>query len=230
MTVKTEPWTECPDGSVENVRFAGKHSAVGLFFIKFAGALYGDEYRMTDKEIIEGLIARDEKVTREFFFTSCRPLFISIINSVFSYRVDYDEFVNELYLYLIRDDAARLRTSQGKSSLFQWVKVVAIRYFIAKRDNLIEDRSEDALLKQADRIDYTDDRRQAHTDFNRILSRMQNRRYAYVLMRLVQMDDEPEEVAKSMGITVANLYNIKKRALASFAEEAVNDVKEYGKH
>ena len=200
------------------------------FFIKFAGALYGDEYRMTDKEIIEGLIARDEKVTREFFFTSCRPLFISIINSVFSYRVDYDEFVNELYLYLIRDDAARLRTFQGKSSLFQWVKVVAIRYFIAKRDNLIEDRSEDALLKQADRIDYTDDRRQAHTDFNRILSRMQNRRYAYVLMRLVQMDDEPEEVAKSMGITVANLYNIKKRALASFAEEAVNDVKEYGKH
>jgi RNA polymerase sigma factor (sigma-70 family) len=185
---------------------------------------------MTDKEIIEGLIARDEKVTREFFFTSCRPLFISIINSVFSYRVDYDEFVNELYLYLIRDDAARLRTFQGKSSLFQWVKVVAIRYFIAKRDNLIEDRSEDALLKQADRIDYTDDRRQAHTDFNRILSRMQNRRYAYVLMRLVQMDDEPEEVAKSMGITVANLYNIKKRALASFAEEAVNDVKEYGKH
>lgn len=33
MTVKTEPWTECPDGSVENVRFAGKHSAVGLFLL-----------------------------------------------------------------------------------------------------------------------------------------------------------------------------------------------------
>ena len=94
---------------------------------------------MTDCEIIERLIDHDEKVTREFFFTRCRPLFISIINSVFSYKVDYDEFVSELYLYLIDNDAARLRTFQGKSSLFQWIKVVAIRYFIAKRDNLIED-------------------------------------------------------------------------------------------
>lgn len=200
------------------------------FFIKFAGALYGDEYRMTDKEIIEGLIARDEKVTREFFFTSCRPLFISIINSVFSYRVDYDEFVNELYLYLISDDAARLRSFQGKSTLFQWLKIVAIRYFIAKRDNLIEDKSEDALLKEADGLDETDDRKQAHSDVMRILSRMQNRRYAYVLLRLVVGDEEPEKLAKEMGVTVANLYNIKKRAIASFAEEAVKDVKEYGKH
>ncbi len=185
---------------------------------------------MTDKEIIEGLIARDEKVTREFFFTSCRPLFISIINTVFPYRVDYDEFVSELYLYLIGDDAARLRTFQGKSSLYQWLKIVAIRYFIAKRDNLIEDKSEDALLKEADRLDETDDRKQAHSDVMRILSRMQNSRYAYVLLRLVVGDEEPEKVAKSMGVTVANLYNIKKRAIASFAEEAIKDVKEYGKH
>ena len=64
----------------------------------------------------------------------------------------------------------------------------------------------------------------------RILSRMQNRRYAYVLLRLVVGDEEPEKLAKEMGVTVANLYNIKKRAIASFAEEAVKDVKEYGKH
>ena len=184
---------------------------------------------MTDFEIIQKLIARDEVVTREFFFTRCRPLFISIINSVFSYKVDYDEFVNELYLYLVANDAARLRTFQGKSSLFQWIKVVAIRYFLAKRDNLIEDRSDEALLEGADQPEEGADRQQARSDVMRILSRMQNRRYAYVLFRLIIGDEEPERLAKEMGITVANLYNIKKRAIASFAEEALNDTKEYGK-
>lgn len=184
---------------------------------------------MTDCEIIERLIDHDEKVTREFFFTRCRPLFISIINSVFSYKVDYDEFVSELYLYLIDNDAARLRTFQGKSSLFQWVKVVAIRYFIAKRDNLIEDSSEETLLKGADRIDESGDRQQARSDVMRVIARMKNRRYAYVLYRLVVCDEEPERLAREMGITAANLYNIKKRAIASFAEEALKDVQEYGK-
>ena len=45
---------------------------------------------MTDQEIIQGLIARDNRVTEEFFFDKCRPLFVNIINLVFSYKVDYD--------------------------------------------------------------------------------------------------------------------------------------------
>lgn len=64
---------------------------------------------MTDKEIIQKLIARDERVTQQFFFRDCRPLFLSIIRYVFSYEVDYDEFVSEFYLYLMDDDAYKLR-------------------------------------------------------------------------------------------------------------------------
>lgn len=32
-----------------------------------------------------------------------------------------------------------------------------------------------------------------------------------------------------MGVTVDNLYNIKKRAIASFTEEINNDLEAYGK-
>ena len=39
---------------------------------------------MTDKQIIEALIARDERVTQQFFFGSCRPLFLSIIRYIVS--------------------------------------------------------------------------------------------------------------------------------------------------
>ncbi|MBR3917468.1 MAG: hypothetical protein IKJ59_01865 [Clostridia bacterium] len=63
---------------------------------------------MTDKQIIEALIARDERVTKQFFFENCRPLFLSVIRHVFSYNVDYDEFVNEFYLHLMENDAYRI--------------------------------------------------------------------------------------------------------------------------
>lgn len=61
---------------------------------------------MTDQQIIEALIARDERVTQQFFFKDCRPLFVSIMRNIFSYEVDYNEFVNELYLYLMENDAS----------------------------------------------------------------------------------------------------------------------------
>ena len=88
---------------------------------------------MTTQIIIRKLIEKDERVTRHFFFEKCRPLFLGIIKHVFSYEVNYDEFVNELYLHIMENDAARLRQFEGKSSIYQWLKVVAIRFFIAKR-------------------------------------------------------------------------------------------------
>ena len=65
---------------------------------------------MTDREIIQGLIDHDERMTQDFFFKKCRPLFTTIIQYVFDYEVEYDEFVNELYLYLMDNDAQKLRS------------------------------------------------------------------------------------------------------------------------
>lgn len=185
---------------------------------------------MTDKEIIEKLIDRDEKVTADFFFRRCRPLFLSVIRFVFDYPVDLNEFINELYLYLMEDNAVKLRSFQGRSSLFQWLKVVTIRYFIAKRDRMIDGRSKDALYEQKlDSPVDTSSRHEAASDFRKVLSLMSNRRYAEVLQYLVVEDKDPKKVADHMGITVENLYNIKKRAIASFAEEITNDLDAYGR-
>ena len=38
-----------------------------------------------------------------------------------------------------------------------------------------------------------------------------------------------EELAQEMNITTANLYNIKRRAVAQLTRTALNDIKEYGK-
>jgi RNA polymerase sigma factor (sigma-70 family) len=185
---------------------------------------------MTDKEIVDRLIDRDEAVTADFFFRRCRPLFLSIIRFVFSYPVDLDEFVNELYLYLMKNDAAKLRSFKGESSIYQWLKVVAIRYFIDKRDRMIDDRSKDALYEGKNDVPVdTVSRGEARRDFMGVLSDMSNKRYAEVLQFLIAEDMEPQKLADRMGVTVDNLYNIKKRAIASFTEEINNDLEAYGK-
>ena len=54
---------------------------------------------MTDQEIISSLIVHDPKVTAQFFFKDCRPLFLSVIRRVFGTQmVDYDEIISEIYI------------------------------------------------------------------------------------------------------------------------------------
>ena len=91
---------------------------------------------MTDREIIQGLIARDNRVTKEFFFGKCRPLFLSVMKLVFDYEVEYDELVNELYVYLMEDDASKLRNFQYRSSVYQWLKILSIRYLFYNQNPL----------------------------------------------------------------------------------------------
>jgi hypothetical protein len=52
---------------------------------------------------------------------------------------------------------------------------------------------------------------------------MPNRRYAYVVRRLLLDDAEPQRVAQELNIEVFNLYNIKKRAIASLTELALKE-------
>lgn len=186
---------------------------------------------MTDQQIIEALIARDERVTRQFFFKSCRPLFLSIIRYVFSYEVDYDEFVNEFYLYLMEGDAFRLKQFQGRSTIYQWLKIIAIRYFVAKRDSLIEMESKDSLLDSVVQTETVDTEKSmtAKMDVERLFSLMPNSRYVYVIRRLILQEAEPKVVAQELGTNVDNLYNIKKRAIAALTEIALKEAEKYEK-
>ena len=182
---------------------------------------------MTDYEIIESLIARDNVVTQEFFFERCRSLFYAIINKVFDYEVDYDEFVNELYIYLMENDATRLKQFEGRSSLYQWLKVTATRFFIKKRDQLIEDCSKETPLEEEQIIHQPS--MASLLDVQQLLETMPNRRYAMVIQKLIIEEYTPEELSAEMHITTDNLYNIKRRAMMQLMQVALNDIRAYGK-
>jgi RNA polymerase sigma factor (sigma-70 family) len=184
---------------------------------------------MTDQEIIQGLIERDNRVTEEFFFEKCRPLFCKIINHVFSYEVDYDEFVNELYVYLMENDAQKLRNFEYRCSVYMWLKILAIRYFIKRRKRMIDDSSvnppyDGTELSLEEEIDET-----AKDDMERLFNQMPTPRYAFVIRKILIEDMEPAQLAKEMNVTAANLYNIKWRAMSQLTRVALNDIKTYGK-
>ena len=170
---------------------------------------------MTDQEIIQGLIARDERITQDFFFRRCQPLIYALISKFYPNGADYDELVSDLYLHLMEDNARRLRQYEGRSSIYQWLKMVARNFFLDKvnRERMTENESEDRLLDKANDASTDNSANEAVMDVAAILDLIENDNYRLVLQKHVIEGMSFDELAKVTGIKKANLYNIKKRAL-----------------
>lgn len=186
---------------------------------------------MTDQQIIQGLIDKDNHITQEFFFEQCKPLFCSIIKTVFNKKAKYDELVDELYLYLMEDDAEKLKSFQFRCSVFRWLKTTAIRFFIRLRDQgkVIDDESHEPLYEENNTTMGNDAYNTSIEDLKRLLNAMPNERYAFVIHKLIIEDVSSEALAFEMGITTDNLYNIKLRAIRQLTEVALKDIYHYGK-
>lgn len=182
---------------------------------------------MTDQEIVQALIGRDPRVTAQFFFKDCRPLMLSIIRRVFDRQiVDYDEIISELYIHLMENDAYRLRQFKFESTLYQWLKTTAIRFCLKlKTEGKVIDSQEP--LDNGNRHTGSAESSQAKIDVDALLRQMRNLRYAKAIRMLMIDDMTPDEVAKELSVTVDNLYNIKRRAMAALADVAFKDTRHY---
>lgn len=184
---------------------------------------------MTDQQLIVQLIARDPQATAQFFFRDCRPLFISVIRRVFGTQiVDYDEIISELYLLLMDDDAKRLRQFNFQSTLYQWLKTIAIRHCLRLKlqGQVIDDAPEKPLNENTLNEPITEPS-QAKIDLEALLQQMKNERYAWVVRRLMIEDASPTDVAAELHVTVDNLYNIKRRAMTALTHVALKDKMHY---
>ena len=171
---------------------------------------------MTDQEIMTGLIARDERITQDFFFRRCQPLIFALISKFYPQGADYDELVSELYLHLMENDARRLRQWEGRSSIYQWLKMVARNFFLDKinRERVIETDTDKRLLTKANDYATADNSaNEAVMDVAAILDLIENDNYRLVLQKHVIEGMSFDDLEKVTGIKKANLYNIKKRAL-----------------
>ena len=190
-----------------------------------------------ERRIINGLLARDNKITRVFFFTKCRPMFHNMIHNVFRDKADYDELVNDLYLYLMEKDGRRLRSfGQDETedndqdtayALIKWLKTTAWRYFAGKaeREQSIEERRKFVKDEDGEDVDVEiEDKNNkdpgididAHIYFDMI--RLERDRE--VLKKYFIEDLEPDVISEKLGISKENLYNIKKRAINRLQQAA----------
>ena len=170
---------------------------------------------MKENKIISGLIAHNDTITRQFFYQNCRPLFYKLIGDIFTTHVDYDELVNELYVHLMEDDARRLRSFNGDSSIYQWIKKVAYNFFLDLKlhRRVIENESNDSLYEKRDEL-VDSSEQEAQMDVATLIDQIENERYRMVLQKVVIEGMDYDELSEITGLKKSNLYNIKKRAMA----------------
>ena len=95
-----------------------------------------------DKKIIER-ICNDDDFAYYFFHEKCRPLIRKILWTMFGNEMEYDELVNELYIHLKKPSADgllwhNLRTFDYRTSIFDWIKTVAVRLFYTPSSEFFE--------------------------------------------------------------------------------------------
>lgn len=95
-----------------------------------------------DKKIIER-ICNDDDFAYYFFHEKCRPLICKILWTMFGNEMEYDELVNELYIHLKKPSADgllwhNLRTFDYRTSIFDWIKTVAVRLFYTPSSEFFE--------------------------------------------------------------------------------------------
>lgn len=171
-----------------------------------------DQYN--DEQLVNGLLKNDGSLIEYFFYKRFAKLLQYISYAVFDGRIDTNEMVSELFMYLSENNWHKMRKFAYKSTLATWLSVVATRFFVKRRGELIENKStEDLLIKQRNVSFLSVNNKDLAMDIQNAISRMSNERYKFVIQKLDLQGATQEEVASSLNTSLSNLYNIYHRAL-----------------
>jgi len=97
-----------------------------------------EEMVARDKVTIDR-ICSDDDFAYYFIYTACEPLIKKIMWVVFNNDAEFDELANELFLHLKKpgkdgDVWHNLKTFDHRTSLFDWIKTVATRLFVDRKN------------------------------------------------------------------------------------------------
>lgn len=176
-----------------------------------------------EKKIIEGLINRDEKVTNDFFYAQCKPLLSSVAREVFMEDMDYDKIIDGLYNYLTADKGAVLRQFAGKgnkSTIYKWLRTTAKSYFQKIKKEAMIDRSRHLLCIENVGEFAEKTKKKKEMDIAAMLDMIELERDRLVLEKIDIEGVSYDELAAQTGLSKANLYNIRKRALERLKKKA----------
>lgn len=170
---------------------------------------------LSDKELVELLLANDQEAIEYVFFYRCNGMFNHIVNNVYNSQGKKEELITELYLYLKEDDWARLRKFEFKACLNTWLTVVALRFFKKNRVSQTKIIPIDPLLVVETQKNETDDydiiNEMSRLELYQAIDKLSKPRERYALLADLT-GKRAEDIAVEMGCTVAAVYNLTKKA------------------
>lgn len=166
---------------------------------------------MSFEEIIDGIRARDEKITQCFFFwegptqqyisrirrvnpaaaakllrpvcNTCRPGLLSVLHRIYGDEpFDYEEKVTSFYLYLM--DGDRLSGIKDPEALMGWIVSTAFFYFLREKrkdEQLVVNNASEPLNRLAEVLEEDQGKAETRIFVRDVLERMPNRNYARLL-------------------------------------------------
>lgn len=197
---------------------------------------------MDDRMIVEAILMRDQKVTQQYLYIKCFPLFKSIYDNYYTDSQSCLEFINDIYIHLLTPNKTtgmcKLQTFRFGSTLTTWLKMVAVyycyeRYRRKQKISFVEHYVESGIYR-CDRLEqyaasvYIDKSPVCFEDIEVILNMMPNKRYRTIIkMRYIECMSN-EETAAALHMTMDNFYNKHMRAKKQFIE-IFNKEEKYGK-
>lgn len=186
---------------------------------------------MDDQMVVNAILMRDQRVTQQYLYIKCYPLFKSIFDNYYTDCQSCMEFINEIYIHLltpnVNTNMCKLQTFQFGSTFTTWLKTVAVYYCYEhyrrkKRVSFVEEKVDFDV--SSDRFDlyaasmYEEEPAMSRDDLEAILSMMPNKRYSMII-RLRYVDGmSNEETAAALQMSMDNFYNKHMRAKKQFNE------------
>lgn len=191
-----------------------------------------------DLQLAKSLIKRDEVVTRRYYYGQCYPLFKSIYDNYYTDCKNCKEFMDEIYVLVIAPSRTTgrcyMESFKGESTLTSWLKAVCLtfcyrKYKLKKRMPIYEPLACHSKNDEKDYvgIDRTIDKAASigldfggmnRSDVEVLLGMMHNAGYRKLIRFRYLEQLTNEETAKALGLTMANYYNMHKRAKEQYEE------------
>lgn len=180
--------------------------------------------------MVNALLEGNEGALRYVFYDHFRPLLYH--NYTMTKKgnfVEFDDVVQQLYLYLSENDWERLRRYNPAMPFVNWFSVVSCRYFKDFFRSVIDPTVREPIIYIDDHnptLAITSEVSQTLLgDLWRVLPLLEPPRDRQILKSFLIDDEAPETVAKRHGVTIDNLYNIKRRALTRLVKNYLIDYK-----
>lgn len=176
-------------------------------------------YCLTDIDYINGLKTADQKTTYRFFYELCGYILYDIRSTLLQGRVEFDDMVNELYVYLSDRNWHKLDTFAALNGcrLSSWMIPLSWRFFLQRRAYLLGMSVDNSMEVGKVKDDYMDEFDiEVLLEVEQTFAVMPNKKYVQVLRWLLIDGYNPDEVAVRLHTRVSNVYNIKHRAVVQF--------------